>query len=113
MYSRLRVRTRGDSRYRWIGYVYDISASGMRFELDEAVRPGTRLDVHITLPARRGDSSVTCPTPITFRAGGTVVRTHDDEPGPIRMGMAFDQFASDHDRKRLIGYVQDATRSAA
>jgi hypothetical protein len=104
MYSHIRVRPRGDSRYRWTGFVYDISTSGMRFELDQAVQLGTSLDVHITLPGR---------TPVTFRAGGTVVRMHDDEPGPVRMGMAFDQFASDSDRKRLSSYVRNAAKSAA
>ena len=43
MYTLLRARRVGDTRYRWTGYIYDISVAGMRFELDKALEPGTRI----------------------------------------------------------------------
>ena len=85
MYTLVRVRPQGAGRYRWTGFAYDISDSGMRFELDEALPPGSHLDVRVILPGA---------TTTTFHASGRVVRTHDDpdEPGPVRMGMRFESF---------------------
>jgi len=99
MYTTVKVRPAGDQRYRWSGYVYDISTSGMRFEMDEKPQDNQPLEVHITLP-RRGSIR-----PTTINATGRVVRTHDDEPGPVRMGLQFDAFRSEADKRRLTGYV--------
>ncbi len=106
MYSLLRARPAGDDRYRWTGYVYDVSRTGMRFELDQPVEPGTRLEVRAMLPGH---------THTTFKATGTVVRIHDDldTPGPIRMGMHFDSFATQRDEKRIDHYLNDAGLRAA
>lgn len=102
MYTHLRVRPAGDSRYRWSGYVYDISESGMRFELDDQVAHGTPLEVRMTLPGN---------APTTLAATGTVVRTHDDEPGPVRMGLHFDDFRTEADRRRLSDYLSNLATS--
>ncbi|MEX0652839.1 MAG: PilZ domain-containing protein [Phycisphaeraceae bacterium] len=103
MYTLLRARLTGDERYRWTGYIYDISLDGMRFELDEAVEPGTELEFRAMLP---GQSQV------MFRAAGRIVRLHDHEPdertqGPVRMGMHFDRFVSLIDHRRLRDYLTD------
>lgn len=98
-YTVLKARPSGDQRYRWTGFIYDISTSGMRFEVDERIEDQTALEVHITLP-RRGNTR-----PTTIQATGRVVRMHDDEPGPVRMGLHFEAFRSESDRKRLAGYV--------
>jgi hypothetical protein len=104
MYTHLRVRPAGGSRYRWSGFVYDISASGMHFELDDQIDSGTALEVRITLPGS---------APTTLSATGTVVRTHDDEPGPVRMGLHFDDFRTENDRKRLVQYLDTPHLKAA
>ena len=98
MYTLLRAKPAGEDCFIWTGYIYDISLSGMRFELDNAVEPGTELEVRGMLP---GASQV------TFRATGRVVRYHDepDEPGPVRMAMAFTRFHSDLDELRLSTYL--------
>ena len=98
MYTVVRVRPRGGQHYRWTGFAYDISSAGMRFELDESLPPGTDLDVRVMLPGS---------APATFHANGRVVRLHDgpEEPGPMRMGMQFDNFRLPTDRDRLADYV--------
>ena len=98
MYTLIRVRSVGEERYPWTGYIYDISMSGLRFELDDVIDPGSHIEVRAMLPGVDH---------ITFCASGRVVRIHDDsdEQGPIRMGMAFDEFASDEDRVKLEEYL--------
>ncbi len=98
MYTLLRVRPQGKERFVWTGYIYDLSSSGMRFELDHSLEPGTRIDFRAMLPG--GDQT-------TIRASGRVVRRHDDadEPGPVRMGLSFDHFPHAGDRSRLQEYL--------
>jgi len=98
MYSLVRVRPTGADRYCWTGHIYDVSLSGMRFELDEPLEPGTEIEVRGILPGQEH---------ITFRASGQIVRFHDDEPemGPSRMGMVFEQFHSEVDQDRLTDYL--------
>ncbi|MEM9882746.1 MAG: PilZ domain-containing protein [Planctomycetota bacterium] len=100
MYSLVRVRPAGADRYLWTGHIYDVSLTGMRFELDTALEPGTAVEVRGILPGQEH---------VTFRADGTVVRYHDDadEPGPLRMGMAFTRFHSETDETRLTDYLGD------
>ncbi len=100
MYTLVRVKPAGTERFRWTGYIYDISSSGMRFELDAPVDPGIRLEVKAMLPGNEHT---------TIRALGTVVRIHDDDqlPGPTRMGMTFDRFIEE-DQVRLHRYLAAA-----
>lgn len=106
MYTLVRVRAKGNERYRWIGYIYDISESGMRFELDSALEPGTEIEVRAMLPGFYHT---------TFQASGRVVRVHDDAGfgGPMRMGMAFESFARDSDKQRLNRYLSQPTMKKA
>jgi c-di-GMP-binding flagellar brake protein YcgR len=103
MYTLVRVKPQGDERYRWTGFVYDISMTGMRFELDAAVAPGTPLEIRAMLPG---------PQHTTFRAAGPVVRVHDDDDsrGPTRMGMTFTEM-DDADRRTLQQYLQVNTEA--
>ena len=106
MYTLLRVRPRGTGRYCWTGYIYDISVSGMRFDLDESLPVGTEVEVRAMLPGAYHT---------TIRASGHVVRLHDDEgdPGPTRMGLSFDQFHHHTDRSQLSEYLTNSLRRAA
>lgn len=105
MYTLVRVKPEGSDRFRWTGYIYDISESGMRFELDAPVDPGVRLVVKAMLPGVNHT---------TIRAAGTVVRIHDDDqlPGPTRMGMTFESFEDD-DEFTLGKYLREATAPPA
>jgi len=103
MYTLVRVRPTGYARYCWTGYVYDISQSGMRLELDEALPAGTRVDVRVMLPGHQ--------TTTTFHASGTIIRSHEDDlliAGPVRMGMTFESFPYLGDERRLIDYIAHA-----
>ena len=106
MYTLVRVRPEGHEQYCWTGYIYDISAGGMRFELDAPVDPGTRLEIRAMLPGSKHTS---------FDAAGAVVRIHDDEDdmhGPVRMGMFFDRFGTVTDQRKLERYLSTARRAA-
>lgn len=100
MYTLIRVRPAGEPHYRWTGHIYDISLSGMRFEIDEPLEPGTAIEIRAMLPGQRHT---------LFRAAGHIVRLHDDEPDPmpVRLAMRFDDFASTIDRHRLNTYLSD------
>ena len=99
MYTLLRMRHEGDKRYRWTGYIYDVSQSGLRFEMDDAIDPGSGVEIRAMLPGFDH---------VTFRATGHVVRIHDDcdEPGPVRMALQFDSFPSEADEQALQGYLR-------
>ena len=75
------------------GHGYDVSLTGMRFELDEALSLGTEVEIQL-FPA--GDAQ-----PVRMR--GVVVRvfSRDDDPGPRRMAVQFTAFDSPKDRERL------------
>ena len=99
MYSLLRMGPTGQRAYPWTGHIYDISMSGMRFELDQPVDAGTSVRVRGMLP---GDSHT------TFRAAGCIIRLHDDEEeafGPTRMAMTFESFQNQTDVHRLTQYL--------
>jgi len=106
MYTLIRVRPTGKARYCWTGHIYDISESGMRFELDAPLAPDTYIDVRAMLPGNQHT---------TVSLSGHIVRLHDDadERGPVRMGMTFDRFAHAADRQRLIGYLHTSGLKAA
>ena len=106
MYTLIRVRPVGDDRYRWTGHIYDISETGMRFELDELIEPGTLIEVRAMLPGAKH---------ITFAATGRVVRLHDewDDMGPTRMGMTFDHFRHESDERKLDEFLSRSGLRAA
>lgn len=105
MYTLLRVRRKGTQRYLWTGYIYDVSGSGMRFELDAALEPGAEIEVRAMLPGQQHT---------TFRAEGRVIRIHDDDQStPCRMGMTFTSFQTEVDRRRLEDYLDDRGLMAA
>ncbi|MEM9296517.1 MAG: PilZ domain-containing protein [Planctomycetota bacterium] len=98
MYCELRARTGTQGAYDMEGHIYDLSLSGLRFELDDALPTGARLELRLSLPG---------PEPIVVKASANVVRLvdEDDEPGPVRMGASFVAFRTPMDRERLEGYL--------
>ncbi len=81
------------------GHAYDVSVRGLRFELDQAVPTGTKIEFVLELPG--------CARPI--RGKGKVVRVFSDEddPGPRRMAAHIEEFESEHDRLRLAAHLDD------
>lgn len=97
-YTQIHARRLGAKNFNLHGHAYDISAGGMRFELDRAFEAGEMIEVHIELPG------MPCPR---IAASGQVVRLHDpDDPGPVRMAMAFTTMATPRDRFLLDSYVR-------
>ncbi len=90
----------GDVDRALLGHAYDISETGVRIELDEALEPGESIAVHLTLPG--ATSSVA--------ASANVVWVNDeiDDPGPRRMALRFTNFRSDKDHDCLLRYLDSA-----
>lgn len=106
MYTLIRVKPHGDEAYLWTGHIYDVSESGIRFELDQSLAPGTRVDVRAMLPGARH---------ATFEATGRVVRIHDewDHFGPSRMGLIIEQFSDTDSEEQLKSYLGQSMPMAA
>jgi len=100
-YTPVRVRTLDRVGPELCGHVYDVSEGGARFEVDEAIEPGSRVAMQITLPACGAPDSDASRDIFVM---GTVVRLEDeDEPGPVRTAVIFTHFARSGDRERLLG----------
>lgn len=80
------------------GHAYDVSESGVRIELDEALRPGQHVGMCLQLPTEAGGVFVS----------GRIMWVFDDQddPGPRRMAVQFTRFLHDEDRHRLLRYLQ-------
>ena len=87
------------------GHAYDISESGIRVELDKAIRPGQAVSVSIDLPGM--DEPVT--------ASADVVWGYFDpiEPRTRRLAMHFTGFQSDLDSERLNRWLRSADTQRA
>lgn len=79
------------------GHAYDISETGIRFELDEPLNTGEAVTLRLTLPCESESVSV---------SGDVVwVNDADDDPGPRRMAVHFRGFHDQADRFRLLNYL--------
>lgn len=99
MYTVIRVRPHGTRRFCWSGHIYDVSETGLRFEVDGKLALGTSVDVQATLPG---------PGNATVKLSGRIVRYHDEpeDLGPIRMGMVVDSFSTQSDHRRWLDYLR-------
>ncbi len=79
------------------GHAYDLSESGVRIELDEALAPGQSVSLHLGLPFSNAS--------IHARADVVWINDADDDPGPRRMALRFTGFLSDSDHDRLVAYL--------
>ena len=95
-FTPVRVRTPGGS---FEGHTYDLSESGVQFELDRAVAPGTSVMIEIELPAPISGSRDLVDRIVGAQAD--IVWTDESEPGPARMAAVFTRFANEADRTRL------------
>ena len=104
MYSTLAVQAKPFRGARE-GHVYDLSESGLRFEIDDPLPVGTDLALEFAVPAAG-----------VIRANARIVRVYDeaDDPGPRRMGARFTGFSTPEDEARLEGLMDSfrAVRAA-
>ena len=99
-YTAVSVRTLDREGQEASGHAYDVSEGGVRFELDEALEPGTKVAMELSLPSFDADEAA---PPRGIFAMATIVRTEDeDEPGPVRTAAIFTSFARPSDRERLL-----------
>lgn len=99
MYTPICVRLLDDTNTTMDGHAYDVSESGIQFELDRSIAPGTPVAIQIMLP--QGDQDELGRS--VFVIANVVWLTDDsDEPGPSRMAAVFSSFARLGDRERLI-----------
>lgn len=96
MYTSVGVEPKPRAR-KMFGHAYDISESGVRVELDEALSVGDIVTVQLELPSERhGISSEAC---VRW------VNDAQDDPGPRRMALQFTRFRSPLDQQRLRNYL--------
>jgi hypothetical protein len=99
MYTPVSVRLLDSERFSLEGHAYDISEGGMMFELDRAIEAGTPIAAQITLSEHAiGDIG---PGRSIF-VFGNVVWADDSDAGPVRLALAFTQFARLGDKERLL-----------
>ena len=102
-YTDIRVRTLDQTEFTHSGHAYDISESGIRFELDEPIAPGTPVAIEIMLPGLDEPwSSDTGPGRAVFVLANLIWVNEEDLPGPVRLAAAFTSFARAGDRERLM-----------
>ncbi|HVZ94139.1 MAG TPA: PilZ domain-containing protein [Phycisphaerales bacterium] len=112
-YTAVEVRPLESDRFKWKGHAYDISAGGMRFELDEPIEPGTRVAVRLQLP---GASSLRLAERRPVYVFANVIWLEEDDlemPGPVRMACVFSKFVQPGDLERLLHRLDSGRFSAA
>lgn len=102
MYTPVTVRLSPDAATDLEGHAYDVSEGGVRFELDEAIAPGTPVTLRITIPAGEGNAS---PQGVEVQANVVWIDNDPDEPGPVRMAAVFTRFERPADRGRLLAQL--------
>ncbi len=120
-YTPISVRLLDSARFTCDGHAYNISSSGLRFELDDPIAPGTRIAMRIALPGPEvsvGEGAEAGPDIGPGRAVfvfATIVWLLDDpdEPGPVRMGARFDAFGRAGDEQRLTTLIADGRYAIA
>lgn len=105
MYTAIAVRPGDSDRFQFEGHAYDLSLSGVRFELDEPLQPGTLIGVRLDLPgfARFGGDADAKPI---YALANVVWIEDEDQPGPYRMAAVFSRFAMHDDEDRLSRALQ-------
>lgn len=113
MYTTVEVRPLDSDEFQWKGHAYDISEGGMRFELDHAIEPGTKIAVRVELPGAER-LQLTERRPVYVFANVVWVEPDDlEQSGPVRMACTFTRFAMPGDRERLQGRLSSGRYSRA
>ena len=111
MYTSLTVRFLECEKFDYEGHAYDISEGGCRFELDRGIEMGTAIALQLTLPTM--NNQILGPGRAVFVFGNVVWLEDEDEPGPVRMAVAFTRFVRVGDRERLLAELRTGRYKAA
>ncbi|RNC81040.1 MAG: PilZ domain-containing protein [Phycisphaera sp.] len=104
MYSRVTMRMLDQDEFHFEGHAYDISESGLKFEMDRPVEVGSNVMLRIDLPL---DIHGLPPTGSKNRYIEVLARIawldeEDIEVGPAKMAAEFLRFVHFGDKERLI-----------
>lgn len=116
-YTEIGVKLHPNVVHEMKGHAYDISRSGICFELDSPLEIGTPIMMRVALPEWLSGLIPTGEEDlggITVR--GKIVWNDDDGvPGPVRMAATFTSFDSQQEHELLLATLIDArqTLSAA
>lgn len=111
MYSKVMVRLLDEEDFTREGHAYDISAGGVRFELDGPIEAGTPIAMRIDLPHSRVERSTEWRDIFAF--ANVVWVEWDDAPGPYRLAAVFTEFPSIEDAHMLDRRLCAGAYSAA
>jgi len=110
-YTPVALRTLDTTAFDLHGHAYNVSESGVMFELDRGIDPGTPVALQITMPRSvRGQDQG--PGRSIF-VMGNVIWLDDSEPGPARMAVAITSFARAGDRERLLNALNSGKLAKA
>lgn len=102
-YCTVRVRPLWSPTFTHEGHIYDISESGIRFECDDPIEPGTQVAIEIVLPTpTHPDAADETPGQPVHAFANVIWVNEEDLPGPVRMAAAISRFARTGDRERLM-----------
>lgn len=102
MYTPVRVKYPNEQEFELEGHAYNISEGGLQFELDNGIPQGTQVAIEVTLPMGPGPAGWDGAGPArTVVAYGNVIWMDNEEPGPVRMALAFTRFENPGDQERL------------
>ncbi|MEM7628597.1 MAG: PilZ domain-containing protein [Planctomycetota bacterium] len=101
-YTAITVRLAGDEVFTLEGYAYDISESGVRFEVDRPLEAGTRVSIQIDLPQGViGCADDIGPGRSVFVTGNVVWCDVDDDVRTIA-AVAITRYDRAGDKERLM-----------
>ena len=98
-YTPIAARTLDSETFDFEGHAYDISEGGVQFELDRAIKPGTKIALAITLPTM--NSRNIGPGRAIYVFANVIWTDNDDVDGPVRIAAVFTRFARAGDQERL------------
>lgn len=101
-YTEIGVRLEHESDFVRTGHAYDVSEGGLRFDLDEAIEPGTRVAIRIGLPMGPWDAAADAGPGRAVFATGHVVWCDVDDPMSCKLAVAITRFDRAGDKERLL-----------
>lgn len=99
MYSSIAVRPIDQASYTEEGHAYDISETGVCFDLDRGYAPGTELAMRIDLSEMHERDQA---PNIIFVVGKVVWADDDEVNGPVRMALSVNKYPREGDREKLV-----------
>ncbi|MFK7883086.1 MAG: PilZ domain-containing protein [Phycisphaerales bacterium] len=101
-YTQVEARIHPDESYSLAGHIYDLSESGVCFELDHPIEPGSTISLKIELPVHIIESQQDVGPGRAVFVTGNVVWCDTEEPGAARMAVALTRYDRAGDRERLV-----------